>query len=193
MLDTFTTERRGIGLLQPSNTFYQEDGGKNPVIETPLSGASAIMDLMLQSWGGKIRVFPAVPTAWQDLTFHKLRGIDAFTVSAERAEGRTRWVALHNGSGEPCVLKVPDWDGPLEVRAARPPAITPLGNGEYRIDLRKGEAAVFFPRGQVVTARVRELSLPAAQNNLYGVKRGTEIKGDQFWPEHPIPWVPPAK
>jgi hypothetical protein len=127
MLNTFTTKRAGIGLLQPSNTFYQEDGGKNPVIETPLSGASALMDLVLQSWGGKIRVFPATPSTWSDLTFHQLRAIDAFIVSAERSAGRIRWVALRNDSGEPCVLKVPDWSGPLAVRASRSPAIMVLG------------------------------------------------------------------
>ena len=33
-----------------------------PVIETPLSGAQCIHDMLLQSWGGKIRVFPAVPS-----------------------------------------------------------------------------------------------------------------------------------
>jgi len=39
--------------VQP-NTMYKEAG---PVIETPLSGAQTIHDMVLQSWGGTIRVF----------------------------------------------------------------------------------------------------------------------------------------
>ena len=42
------------------NTLYRESG---PVIETPLSAAQSIHDMLLQSWGGKLRVFPAVPDA----------------------------------------------------------------------------------------------------------------------------------
>lgn len=193
MLDTFTTEVTGISLLH-ANTLYFEDGGKNPVIETPLSGASAIMDLLLQSWGGKIRVFPAIPSAWKDAAFNDLRAIDAFLVSAERKDGSTRWVAIESLAGEPCVLKVRDWEGPLDVRATgRVPAITPLGKGEYRIDLRKGESVLLSPKGSAVSARVHPLDLadPSAANP-YGVKRGKEIRGDQFWPEPPIPWTPPS-
>lgn len=41
------------------DTMYAESG---PVIETPLSGAQSLHDMLLQSWGGTIRVFPAVPS-----------------------------------------------------------------------------------------------------------------------------------
>lgn len=47
--------------LRP-NTLYKE--GNPPVMETPLSGAQCIHDMLIQSWGGKIRIFPAVPTKW---------------------------------------------------------------------------------------------------------------------------------
>lgn len=53
-----------FGRFLSVNTLYRESG---PVIETPLSGAQSIHDMLLQSWGGKIRVFPAVPDAWQDV------------------------------------------------------------------------------------------------------------------------------
>ena len=55
-----------FGRFLSVNTLYRESG---PVIETPLSGAQSIHDMLLQSWGGKIRVFPAVPDAWQDVAF----------------------------------------------------------------------------------------------------------------------------
>ncbi|MFD1049096.1 Tat pathway signal sequence domain protein, partial [Kibdelosporangium lantanae] len=46
--------------IQP-NTMYKESG---PVIETPLSAAQSLHDMVCQSWGGVIRLFPAVP--WPD-------------------------------------------------------------------------------------------------------------------------------
>ena len=40
-----------FGRFLSVNTLYRESG---PVIETPLSGAQSIHDMLLQSWGGKI-------------------------------------------------------------------------------------------------------------------------------------------
>ncbi|MBB6406783.1 hypothetical protein [Arthrobacter sp. AZCC_0090] len=40
--------------IQP-NTMYRESG---PVLETPLSGAQVMHDMLLQSWGETVRVFP---------------------------------------------------------------------------------------------------------------------------------------
>ncbi|MBU5899388.1 hypothetical protein JVW24_19950, partial [Vibrio cholerae O1] len=45
-----------FGKFLSPTTMYKEAG---PVIETPLSGAQCIHDMLLQSWGGKIRIFPA--------------------------------------------------------------------------------------------------------------------------------------
>jgi hypothetical protein len=185
MLTDFLTKRIGISQLH-ANTFYTESGGRNPVIETPLSAASATMDLLLQSWGGKIRVFPAVPSAWSAATFHRLRAMGGFLVSAERESGATAWVALRSEAGEPCVIKVPDWIGPLDVRAVRPPEVTPLGPGEYRVDLRKGEDVVLFPRGRPRPVVVRPLPSAEGLANLYGVKRGGELRTEQVWPEPPV-------
>ena len=144
------------------------------------------MDLLLQSWGGKIRVFPAVPSAWTEAGFRDLRAMDGFLVSAFREKGLTAWVAITSEAGEPCVLKVPDWSGPLEVRAARIPAITALGPGEYRVDLRKDEHVVLFPAGRVGEPVVRAVSSASGVTNPFGVKRGGELKTQQTWTEPPI-------
>src|SRR5262249_41200873 len=59
------------------NTMYTEAG---PVIETPLSAARSIQDLLISSWGGTIRVFPGVPDAWKDVTVDRMRTEGAFLV-----------------------------------------------------------------------------------------------------------------
>lgn len=185
MLNDFFDNARGGGKVLP-NTMYVESGGKNPVIETPLSAASATMDLLLQSWGGKIRVFPAVPSAWQEATFRDLRAMDGFLVSAAREAGSTAWIALQSEAGEPCILKTPDWRGPLTALASRQPAIEEIAPGEYRIDLHKGESAILFPRDRPTSPSIHPLPMPESKQNPFGVKRGGELKKAEFWPEVPV-------
>ena len=71
------------------NTFYTELSTL-PVIETPLHGATAIQDMLLQSWGGRLRVFPAVPADWRDVQIHQLRGEGGYLVSARGEQGTTQ-------------------------------------------------------------------------------------------------------
>jgi alpha-L-fucosidase 2 len=123
------------------NTMYRESG---PVIETPLSAASTIHDLLLQSWGGTLRVFPGVSAAWKDVSFHRLRAEGAFLVSAVRRDGRTRLVKIESLAGAPCLVKtgmaaflteprIPvrqRGQGVVELRLARGQSVTLLAEGE---------------------------------------------------------------
>jgi hypothetical protein len=154
---------------------YAEGGGRNPTIETPLSGASATMDLLLQSWGGRIRVFPAVPSAWKQAAFHQLRAMDGFLVSAARHEGKTQWVSLQSEAGEPCILRVADWKGPLTVSGTRQHDATELAPGEWRIDLKKGEQVLVHPTSMKTQPVIQALPVNPAERNLYGVKKGKQI------------------
>ncbi|MGI5894330.1 MAG: glycosyl hydrolase family 95 catalytic domain-containing protein [Candidatus Merdivicinus sp.] len=76
--------------LRP-NTLYKESG---PVIETPLSAAQSILDMLIQSIPQEIKVFPAVPDAWQDCCFDHLLADGNISVSAVRRNGNTIRVSL---------------------------------------------------------------------------------------------------
>lgn len=187
MLHDFLTGNIGISELLP-NTMYVESGGRNPVIETPLSGASATMDLLLQSWGGKIRIFPAMPAAWKDAAFDKLRAMDGFLVSAKRTNGQTAWVAITSEAGEPCRIHVPDWRITPNADGTREHRVRPGGRpGEFEIDLRKGESVVIHPGRITGAAIVQPLPVASGDRNLYGVKKGKHLKQTQAWPEVPLP------
>jgi hypothetical protein len=182
MLNDFLDNKRGGGKVLP-NTMYAESGGRNPVIETPLSAASSTMDMLLQSWRGKIRVFPAVPASWADAVFHHLRAMDGFLVSARREGGRTTWVAVKSEAGEPCVIKVPDWHGKPDCTGSRQFTVVEQAPGEYLVDLKKSEEITLHPAGTHSSALVKEL--PSDSKNPYGVKLGKELKGQQTWPDSP--------
>jgi alpha-L-fucosidase 2 len=132
--------------IQP-NTMYKE--GSSPVMETPLSGAQSLHDMLIQSHGGTIRVFPAVPDAWEDAVISELRTEGAFLVSAARREGRTQFVHVQSLAGEPCRV-APGLPGPYEVRAAegaRPVDWRELPGGVLEIDLDRNQAVVIVTRG----------------------------------------------
>lgn len=87
--------------IQP-NTLYKETG---PVIETPLAGASSLQDLYLQSWDGKIRVFPAVPREWENASFISLRANGGFLISALRDNGKSVFVQIESEKGGECLIQ----------------------------------------------------------------------------------------
>jgi alpha-L-fucosidase 2 len=58
-------------------------------LEGNFAAGQAVHELLLQSWGGVIRVFPAVPAEWKDASFRTLRAEGAFLVSAIRRSGKT--------------------------------------------------------------------------------------------------------
>ncbi|NQU50102.1 MAG: glycoside hydrolase N-terminal domain-containing protein [Planctomycetes bacterium] len=54
----------------------------------------AVHEMLLQSWGEWVQVFPAVSSDWQDVEFSELRAEGGFVVSARRQNGRTVWVQV---------------------------------------------------------------------------------------------------
>ena len=123
------------------NTMYREAG---PVIETPLSAASSLHDLLLQSWGGTLRVFPGVPKAWPDVAFHDLRAQGAFLVSAVRREGKTRFVRIESLAGEPCRVATDIVEPRLE------PAVPMrrMKDGTLELRLRRGQSEMLIAPGE---------------------------------------------
>lgn len=145
------------------NTMYLEG---SPVIETPLSGAQSIQDLLLQSWGGKLRVFPGVPDAWPAATFHNLRGEGAFLVSAARANSQTQWISIQSLAGEPCRV--------APVFAREPHCTVPLkvlADGTYELTLARGQTALLYPGVQPPPCIVAALPADGAKCNFYGSRK----------------------
>lgn len=120
------------------NTMYLESG---PVIETPLAAVASLQDMLLQSWGDKIRVFPAIPQDWMNVGFEHLRAEGAFLVSASRQDGVTKWVRIKSLAGEPCLVK-PGFEGAFKVKGNH--KLTDMGGGVYRIDIKKGQEVTLY-------------------------------------------------
>ena len=57
-------------------------------LEGNFAFASAVQEMLLQSQTGMIRVFPAIPATWKDVSFERLRARGAFLVSSTMRGGR---------------------------------------------------------------------------------------------------------
>ena len=156
------------GFIQ-ANTMYKEAG---PVIETPLFGAQSIHDMLLQSWGGAIRVFPAVADAWGDVAFHNLRAEGAFQVSAQRLNGKTVFVRIKSLKGEPCVL-IPGLEADVKVAGDRTFTLEKLAAGRYSLDLKQGEEAILWSGDAMPDLTISPISPIAKEpgkQNIFGLK-----------------------
>lgn len=67
----------------------------------------AVHEMLLQSWAARLRVFPAVPKAWADVSFDGLRAQGGFVVSARRKGGKTTSVAVRATVDQPLRLRDP--------------------------------------------------------------------------------------
>jgi len=122
------------------NTLYIES---SPVIETPLLGARSVQDLMLTSYNGIIRVFPAPPHAWSAMAFHTLRADGAFLISARREEGVTQFVRVESLADEPCRIRT-GMEDTIQALGSRVFKLTDLGAGTVEIDLQQGESVILY-------------------------------------------------
>jgi alpha-L-fucosidase 2 len=93
-------------------------------LEGNFAAAAGLQEMLLQSYSGTIRVFPAIPAGWKDASFRTLRAEGAFLVSAERKGGLTQSVEILAEKGGTLRLENPFGDSEYMV--------TGVGAGDVR-------------------------------------------------------------
>ncbi|MEN8114509.1 MAG: glycoside hydrolase family 95-like protein, partial [Actinomycetota bacterium] len=97
-------------------------------LEGNFAFASGIHEMLLQSHTGIVRVFPAIPGSWSDVSFKTLRTEGAFLVSATRENGACTRVEITAEKGGTIRLADPFRDGSgLEILELK------LEKGETRV------------------------------------------------------------
>ena len=110
---------------------------------------NAIHEMLLQSWSPTpgepntevLRVFPAVPNVWADVSFRDLRAEGGHRVSASRAKGRL--VSLEIIPGRTGVLPVKDTFGGMKLQWSVS-GVTKRGD-LYLVPIRKGSVVKCSP------------------------------------------------
>jgi hypothetical protein len=161
-----------LGSYIQKNTLYKETG---PVFETPMAAVSSIHDLYLQSWGDKIRVFPAVPTTWQNASFIDLRTEGAYLVSATRNNGQTVFIQVKSEAGGLCRLQTGIVATRIHAQTldgqALPFTVVDADKGLIEINTQAGD--VFQIIDSAIEVKLpAPLAHPAGETNPYGVNKG---------------------
>ena len=159
----------GLKSFLHENTLYSE-AGTLPVIETPLHGATAMQEMLFQSWNGRLRVFPAVPKAWPDVQFHRFRGEGAYLVSASREQGKTKWVSVEadTNSAKSSVEVDPKLlNG--QWAASQGVTVTDDGKGIFTVKMSPGDRVIFWPAKEAQPKTVVRPVEPRGKQHRFGL------------------------
>jgi alpha-L-fucosidase 2 len=127
-----------------TNSGYSSSTYRPFTLEGNFAFAAGVQEMLLQSNGGAIDVFPAVPPGWADAEFTTLRAEGAFLVSAQRQSGKTelvRIVSRHPGTAR---LRNPfeEWHtdsiSQADVKRVGPLLVIRF-NGAGEVTIRRGQ------------------------------------------------------
>ena len=151
-------ERNGIS-IQPDTL----------CVDGNMGAVDSLNQMLVQSWGGRIRVFPACPSHWREVRFDNLRCEGGAVVSAVRSEGRTLGVRLESASGVQVRLSNP-FDGSGGYLNGQP--IQPDADGNLVVNLSAGQAEWMTAAAEITATDLDDFTVkrPEAMRNPYGLK-----------------------
>ena len=132
------------------NTFHANGDQKNEgksrftyrpfTLEGNLAFAAGVQEMLIQSHTGVIKLFPAVPADWLNVSFRQLRTVGAFLVSASKVDGRMSRMTVLAEQGGLLQLELPDGCS-FELKGRHQPVKNV--NGILQIATKKGEKLDF--------------------------------------------------
>lgn len=151
-------ERNGIA---SDTDAYCQDGN--------MAAVAAVNEMLVQGWGGRIRVFPACPAHWRNCRFDRLLCEGGVEVSAIRSDGHTLAVRLASATDQHVRLFNPFGaaggylDG-LEVR--------PNADSDLVVGLAAGKAIWLTATADINPPDLDAFSVdrPEEMRNCYGLK-----------------------
>ncbi|MBI5092696.1 MAG: hypothetical protein HZB26_09675 [Candidatus Hydrogenedentes bacterium] len=143
-------------------------------LEAGFGAAAAIMEMLLQSYNGTIRVFPTMPDRWHDAHFEDLRAEGAFVVTAKMAAGKVVFASIRSEAGRPCRVKNPFGAAAMTVENVTKGTQQDVTGESAIFDTEAGSVYLLYPAGAKPDAQAMglgPLNRGAGQANYYGVKR----------------------
>ena len=152
-----------------------------------MGAVDSLNQMLLQSWGGRIRVFPACPNHWREIRFDNLRCEGGVEVSAVREDGRTLGVRLKSVSGTSVRLVNPFGDSGGYLDGGQ---IQPATNGDLEVNLDAGDAVWLTAAPDILPEDLENFTVERSEalRNPYGLKF---VDDDWFIESPDIPKVHP--
>jgi len=125
----------------PNLWIYQRGGG----IETCAGTTAGINEMLLQSHGKVLRLFPVWPRE-SNARFGRLRAVGAFLVSSALRDGLVKYVLIESEKGRDCIVQNPWPDKKVTVYRDGRKAETMTG-ARFTLKTSRGERIVLGPEG----------------------------------------------
>ena len=87
-------------------------------LEGNFAFAAGIQEMLIQSHTGTVKLFPAIPKDWNDVSFQQLRTEGAFLISARKEKGSTTLVKIVSEKGGILKLENPFTSKNLEINGS---------------------------------------------------------------------------
>jgi len=134
-----------------------------------MAAVAAVNEMLLQSWGGRIRIFPGCPSHWRRARFDRLLCEGGIEVSAVRSEGRTLGVKLE--SKKPSCLRL---QNPFDAEGGyiSKRLIQPNREGDLELSLEAGAAVWITRTHEINPEELEEFTVERCESeqNPYGLK-----------------------
>ena len=145
-------------------------------LEAGFGASAAIMEMVIQSYGGCIRLFPTVPDRWHDAHFAGLRAEGAFLVTSKLVDGEVPFVTITSEAGRPCRLRNPFGGKDAELIPAGSSSNEPiiLKGEALSFDTEPGGQYLLYPAGRKPAEEDLKpvvFSRTVNEVNFYGLKR----------------------
>ncbi len=148
-------------------------------LEGGFTAAAAIMEMLLQSHNGVIRLFPTVPVRWHHAYFSGLRAEGAFLVTSKLVNNQVRFIDIVSEAGKTCVIRNP-WGEHAVLQAVDPATGTPAGDPatlegkQVQFPTQPGGRYLLYPVDRKPDASdLIPLRFPRTdnENNYFGLKK----------------------
>jgi len=155
---------------------YKESG---PCFETPPAIANSLLEMLLQSWNGVIKVFHAIPDSWKNIVFADLRAEGAFLVSASRKNGMTEYVKIKSlaGGSTEVLTDIPENQLQIIGGTNTKYSVTTVNDRSIiRIQLEKGQEILLRSTLQPQKSKIESVPYTFYHQNFWGLKKSADRK-----------------
>ena len=138
-----------------------------------LGAAAAVLEMLLQSWTGIVRVFPAIPDRWHNAWFENLRAEGAFIVSSQLSDQQVTFIDITSEVGGTCRVHNP-WPARATVTNLATEDTRLLEGQTLEISTRKGDRFRLSPEAAEITdneVAPPDFNRSPDQCNWFGVKK----------------------
>ncbi len=155
-----------LSLLTP-NTLKSTDNSAN-ASETALS---TIQKMLLQYKDSTLYVFPGIPKAWKNISFHGIMAGSSYMISAVYANGRTDFISIISLDGKPCKLQTDLPADSLGIESKPPVRVRKAGEHLLEILMPRSERVILYRKGRRQRFIVEPADTESQQGNNFGYRK----------------------